>query len=55
MQIILHCPDQGDGEYAMDPAYGKSMSYRLLNITLIIMNSLIQQIYAISEMEVIGP
>ena len=30
LQVILHYPDQGDGEYAADPAYGKSMSYRLL-------------------------
>ena len=28
--VILHYPDHGDGEYAADPAYGKSMSYRLL-------------------------
>ena len=28
-QAILHYPDQGDGEYATDSAYGKSMSYRL--------------------------
>ena len=30
LQVILHYPDQGDGEYAADPAFGKSMSYRLL-------------------------
>ena len=28
-QAILHYSDQGDDEYAADPAYGKSMSYRL--------------------------
>ena len=27
---MLHCPDQGDGEYAADPTYGKSMSCRQL-------------------------
>ena len=30
LQVILHHPVQGDGEYAADPAYGKSMGYRLL-------------------------
>ena len=30
LRVILHYPDQGDDEYAADPAYGKSMSYRLL-------------------------
>ena len=36
LQVMLHYPDQGEGEYAADPAYGKSMSYRLLlGLTLI--------------------
>ena len=30
LQVILHYPDQGDGEYASDPAYDKGTSYRLL-------------------------
>ena len=30
LQVILHYPDQGDGEYTTDPTYGKSMSYGLL-------------------------
>ena len=30
LQVILHYPDQGYGDYVADPAYGKSMSYRLL-------------------------
>ena len=30
LQLILHYPDQGDGEYAADPIYVKSMSYGLL-------------------------
>ena len=30
LQAILHYPDQGDDEYAADPAYGKNMSYRVL-------------------------
>ena len=30
LQVILHYPDQGDGKYVADPAYGNSMSSRLL-------------------------
>ena len=30
LQAILRYPDQSDAEYAADPAYGKSMRYRLL-------------------------
>ena len=30
LQAILHYPDQGDGEYSTDSAYGKNIRYRLL-------------------------
>ena len=31
LQVILHYPDHGDGEYTTDPVYGNSMSCRVFS------------------------
>ena len=30
LHVIFHYPDHGDGEYTADPAYGQSMTWRLM-------------------------
>ena len=32
LQVILHYPDQGDGHYASDPAYGKKHELQTADI-----------------------